>query len=139
MLDEALPLVKVDLSNDRQSNALLAVMLAYSVVEPSRAFAIIEPIIDRANDNISKLLFVDKLTKSGFVKNGEIIMESPGLISPDFAVLKYGPGIVALAKADFNRSRAMADRLQRNELRILARLLIVRALLHDAETPLKSN
>jgi hypothetical protein len=133
LLDEAQTLIKVDLKSDSQSNALLAVMLAYSMVDPSRAFVMIEPIVDRANDNISKLLLLDKVIRSGFVKNGEIIMQTPGMISPDFAVLKYGKGLVALAKADFNRTKAIADRLQRNELRILARLLIVQALLHDNE------
>ena len=37
--------------------------------------------------------------------------------------------VVALANADFNRTRAAADRLQRNELRLMARLLIALALL----------
>jgi hypothetical protein len=137
LLDEAQALVKVDLSSYRQSNALLAVMLAYSIVDPSKAFAIIEPIIDRANDNLSKLLLLDKLVKSGFVKNGEIILQSPGMISPEFAAFKYGPGMVALAKADFNRTRAMADRFQRNELRILTRLMILQALLHNNEKAVK--
>jgi hypothetical protein len=139
LLDEAQTLVKVDLTSQSQSNALLAVMLAYSLIDPSRAFALTEPIIDRANDNISKLLLLDKVIRSGFVKNGEIIMQQPGMISPDFAVFKYGKGVVALAKADFNRTKAMADRLQRNELRILARLLIVQALLHNDEKAVKNN
>lgn len=99
----------------------------------------IEPIIDRANDNIAKLLLLDKVIKSGFVKNGEIIMQQPGMISPDFAVFKYGKGVVALTKADFNRTKAMADRMQRNELRILARLLIVQALLPDNEKAAKEQ
>ena len=139
LLDEAQALVKVDLRSDSQSNALLAVMLAYSLIEPSRAFAMIEPIIDRANDNISKLLLLDKVINSGFVKNGEIILQQPGMISPDFAVFKYGKGLAVLAKADFNRTKAMADRLERNELRILGRLLIVQALLHNTENAVKNK
>jgi hypothetical protein len=133
LLDEAQRLIKVDLKSDSQSNALLAVLLAYSLIDPSRAFVMIEPIVDRANDDMAKLLLLDKVVRSGFVKNGEIILQQPGMISPDFAVFKYGKGLVALAKADFNRTKALADRLQRNELRILARLLIVQALLHDNE------
>ena len=137
LLDEAQTLIKVDLKSESQSNALLAVIFAYSLVDPSRAFAIIEPIIDRANDNLSRLLLLDKVIRSGLVKNGEIVMRTPGMISPDFAILKYGPGIVALAKADFNRTRAMADRFQRDELRIMARLVIMQALLHNNEKALK--
>ena len=137
LLDEAQTLIKVDLKSESQSNALLAVLFAYALVDPNRAFAIIEPIIDRANDNLSRLLLLDKVIRSGFVRNGEIIMQTPGMISPDFAILKYGQGIFALARADFNRTRAMADRFQRDEVRIMARLMIVQALLHNNEKALK--
>ena len=133
LLDEAQALVKVDLKSDTQSNALLAFMLAYALVEPGKAFAIIEPIVDRANDDIAKLLLLDKIAKSGATKNGEIMMAQPG-IPLDFEILKYGPGVVALANADFNRTKALADRFQRQELRILARLLLAQSILRGLET-----
>jgi hypothetical protein len=139
LLDEAQALVKVDLQSQTQSEALMTVLLACSLVDPTRAFAAIEPIVDRVNDNLAKLLLLDKLIKSGFVKSDEIILQHPGIISLDFAIFKYGQGIVALAKADFNRTKAMADRLQRNELRIMARLLIAQALLHNNEVAAKNN
>ena len=133
LLDEAQALVKVDLKSDTQSNALLAFILAYAIVEPAKAFAIIEPIIDRANDDISKLLLLDKVVKSGATKNGEIVMTQAGM-SLDFEMLKYGPGVVALANADFNRTKALADRFQRNELRVLARLMLAQSILRSLET-----
>jgi len=131
MADDALALVKVDLASQAQSNALMAVLLAYSLIDPARAFAIVEPIIDRMNDDISRLLLLDRVVRSGAVKNGEIIMQQPGVISLDFAIFKFGQGVVALANADFNRTKAMADRFQRNELRIMARLLIAQSLLRN--------
>lgn len=132
LLDDAQALVKVDLRSESQSNALMAFMLAYALVNPAKAFAIIEPIVDRANDDISKLLLLDRIVKSGATKNGEIVMQQPG-IPLDFAMFKYGPGIVALANADFNRTKSLADRFQRNELRLMARLLLAQALLHSDE------
>jgi len=133
LLDDAQALVKVDLKSDSQSNALLAFMLAYALVEPAKAFAIIEPIVDRANDDISKLLLLDKITKSGATKNGEIMLPQPGM-PLDFEILKYGPGVVALANADFSRTKALADRFQRPELRILARLMLAQSILRGLET-----
>jgi hypothetical protein len=133
LLDDAQALVKVDLKSETQSNALMAFMLAYALVEPAKAFAIIEPIVDCANDDISKLLVLDKIVKSGAVKNGEILMPQPG-IPLDFEMLKYGPGVVALANADFNRTKALADRFQRHELRIMARLLLAQSILRGLET-----
>ena len=132
LLDEARALVKVDLTNETQSNALLAVMLGYSLVDPPKAFAMIEPIIDRTNEDVSKLLLVDKIVKSGAVKNGEILMNQPQ-IPLDFAMLQYAPGVVALGKADFDHTKGLADRFQRNELRIVARLLLAQALLRHLE------
>ena len=46
-------------------------------------------------------------------------------------MFKYGKGVVALAGADFNRTKAAADRFQRPELRLMARLMIVQALLQQ--------
>ena len=132
LLDDARAMVKVDLANEKESNALLAVMLGYSLVDPPKAFAMIEPIIDRTNEDVSKLLLLDKIVKSGAIKNGEIIMNQPR-IPIDYAMFHYSPGVVALGKADFDRTKALTDRFQRNELRIVARLLLAQAILRDGE------
>ena len=134
LLDEAKSLVKVDLGSETQSQALLTVLLAYALVDPPKAFAMIEPIIDRANENISKLLLVDKIISSGIVKNGEIMLNQSG--QPlDFVILKYRPGAMALAKADFNRTKSLTDRFQRLELRLYARLLLAHSLLRGLDAP----
>ena len=132
LLDDARALVKVDLTNEKESNALLAVMLGYALVDPPKAFAMIEPIVDRTNEDVSKLVLLDKIVKSGAIKNGEIIMNQPR-IPIDFAMLQYSPGAAALGKADFDRTKALADRFQRNELRIVARLLLTQAILRYLE------
>ncbi len=67
------------------------------------------------------------------------MLQGPGIFSMDFAVFKYGKGVVALAKTDFNRTKALTDRLQRNELRVMARLLMVQSLLRNVEPSEKSN
>ena len=72
------------------------------------------------------------------MKDGEIKLQQPGVISLDFAIFKYGKGVSALANADFNRTKALTDRLQRNELRVMARLLMVQALLRKVE-PAEKN
>ncbi len=133
LLEEAQALVKVDIKSESQTDALMTLLLAYALVDPPKAFSIIDPIIDRANDEISKLLLLDKIVKSGIIKNGEIALQQSGFISIDFAAFKYGRGITALANADFNRTKAEADRFQRNELRIMARLLLAQALLRSNE------
>jgi hypothetical protein len=129
LLNEAQTLIKTGFENETQTNALLALVGAYALVEPAKAFAIIERTVDRANDEMTKLLVLDKFISTGIIKKGEIAMQSSGLISVDFAVFKYGKSVVALANVDFDRTRAAADRFERNELRLMARLLLAQALL----------
>ncbi len=135
LLDEAQDLIKYDFSSDTQTNAMLALVAAYALVEPPRAFAIIEAAIDRANDQITKLLLVDKLMKTGVVKSGEIILRNTGIFS-DFVMLKYGKSLAALANFDFDRTKAIANRLSRNELRIYARKIMAQGLLRQQHTNL---
>jgi len=82
------------------------------------------------NDDVSKLLLLDKFVKSGVVKKGELLLNNSAMIPMDFALLKYGKGVIALARADFGRTRAAADRFERQELRIFARFMIAQALLN---------
>ena len=131
-LQDARPLVKIDFNSDTQSRAFLALILAYALIDPPQAFAMAEPIVDRANDNISKLLFLSKIAHNSAVKNGEIVMQDPG-VPLDFALIKYGRGVVALATADFTRTKALADRFQRHELKLMARLLIAQSILRSVD------
>jgi len=129
LLDEAATLIKTDLKDEKQTNALLTLLCAYAVIDPAKAFGFAERTVDTANRQISLLMLVDKVVKSGAVKKNEIILDQGGIMPLDFIVFRYGKGVAALAKADFNRTRALADRFDRNELRILAQLLIVKGLL----------
>ena len=131
LLDEARTMIKVDFESETQSNALMALVAAYAVVEPPKAFAIIERTIDRANDQISKALLLDKIVRSGVIKNGELLMQNSATISPEYVMFRYGKSVAALATADFNRTRAAADRFERMELRLMMRLLLAQSLLED--------
>jgi hypothetical protein len=129
MLDEAATLIKTDLKDEQHTNALLTLMSVYAVVDPPKAFALAERSIDRANRQVALLLLVDKVLKTVSVKKNEIVMEQPGLLPIDYLVFKYGRGVSSLAKADFNRTRALAERFERNELRLMAQVLILKGLL----------
>jgi len=131
LLDEARTMIKVDFESETQSNALMALVAAYAVVEPPKAFAIIERTIDRANDQISKALLLDKIVRSGVIKNGEVLMQNSAIISPEYVMFRYGKAVATLATADFNRTRAAADRFERMELRLMMRLLLAQSLLED--------
>jgi hypothetical protein len=131
LVGEAESFVKIDLRSETKSTALFGLMLAYALIEPSKAFVIVERTIDRANDEVSKAALLDKISKTGAFKKGEIILQYSGSSALDFGLFNYGKGVAALAKADFARTKAAADRFQRNELRLMSRLLIARAVLRS--------
>ena len=134
LLDEARTLIKVDFESETQSNALLALVAAYALVEPSKAFVIIERTIDRANVQIARALLLDKIARTGVVKNGELLMQNSGVISPENMLFRYGKAVIALANADFNRTRAATDRFERMELRLMMRLLLAQSLLEHGRS-----
>ena len=129
LLDEAATMIKTDLKDDKQTHALLTLLCAYAIVDPAKAFALAERTVDQANSQISFLMLLDRVVKTGAVKKSEIILDQAGILPLDFLLFKYGKGIAALAKADFNRTKALADRFERNELRLMAQLFIVKGLL----------
>lgn len=133
LLAEAQTMIKNDLGSETQTKALLALTAAYAVVQPDRAFTIIEQTVDRANDEVAKALLLEKIVKSGALKKGEFRLAQGGMVSTDFALFKYGGAVSAIAKVDFDRTKAAADRFQRYELRLMARLLLAQALLQSEE------
>ena len=134
LLDEAAALIKTDLKSETKTNALLSLLCAYAIVDPAKAFALAERTVDQANSQISLLLLIDRVVKSGAVKKSEIVLDQAGIMPLDFLVLRYGKGVAALARTDFDRTRALADRFDRQELRVLARLLIVKGILTPEQT-----
>jgi hypothetical protein len=64
LLNEAQSMIKTDLSSETKTNAVFAVIAAYAVVEPTKAFAIVEQTIDRANDDVAKLMLLDRTRKA---------------------------------------------------------------------------
>ena len=134
MLDDAAALIKDDLRDPVQTDLLLTLLCAYAVVDPPKAFAIAERTVDRANTQVSLLFLVDRVMKTGAVKKGEVLLEQPGLLPLDVMLMQYGKGVNALAKADFGRTKALAERFERSELRLMAQLIILKAMLQP-ESP----
>jgi len=139
LLDEAASLIKTDLTDERQTNALLTLLCASAIVDPAKAFTLAERTVDRANSQISLLMLLDRVVKSGAVKKNEIVLEQSGTLPLDVMLFRYGQGVAALAKADFNRTRALADRFDRNELKLMGQLLIVKGILQPQNRPQISN
>ncbi len=115
---------------------LLTWMLAtgYASAEPEKAFPLLEDTITRANDTISAFIkvgeFIDvagEVINDGEVQvgafGGEIVRGLTSELGMADSTLKV------LAKADFKKTRDLTSRFDRSEIRILAKMMILRAVL----------
>jgi hypothetical protein len=121
---------------------LLTWMLAsgYAEVDPEKAFPLLEETIMRANE-----------TLAAFIKVGEFIDVAGEMIDEgEVQVGAFGGQMVrgltselgmadntlrTLARADFKKTRALSNRFDRTEVRILAKMMILRAVLGEDEKP----
>jgi hypothetical protein len=117
---------------------LLTWMLAtgYAGSQPEKAFPLLEDTIMRAND-----------TLAAFIKVGEFIDVAGEMIDEgEVQVGAFGGQLVRgltselgmaestlrmLAKADFKKTRDLTSRFDRSEIRILAKMMILRAVLDE--------
>lgn len=131
LLDETKTLINREPDNQEEITTLLLVARAYAAVEPARAFELIEPLVDQANEMVSAAALLSKFNAGqGLFRKGEMVLQ-PGFTTANTMFSQYGKELGALARADFNRTKAIADRLQRNEVRLMARLFIAQSVLSD--------
>ncbi|HEY0544102.1 MAG TPA: hypothetical protein VGC91_01805 [Pyrinomonadaceae bacterium] len=137
LLDETQELVNRAPESQGEINAMMQVARAYAVIDPARAYGIIEPVLDQANALLAAAALLEKFgADRGLFKDGEYRLSVSMGYSYSLAT-QYRKEINALARTDFARTRALADRLQRDEARLMARLLIAQAVL--AERPESEN
>jgi hypothetical protein len=132
LMDETKKLVNTQPENQEEINTLLVVARAYAAVDPPRAFELIEPVVDQANDMISAAALLDRFGsgQGGLFRKGEMVLQ-PSFMAASNMFTQYGRELGALARTDFARTKSVADKFQRNEVRMMARLLIAQSILSD--------
>jgi hypothetical protein len=139
LLDEARSLIGRRAENYQQLELQLRVARTYVSVDSARAAEVLEPGIEQLNE-----LLAAAAALSGFelrvFKEGEMLLQGGGQLSS--MVSRYGQELAALARSDFERAQTAADRFQRLESRLIARLAIVRGVLGvraESEMPMIIN
>jgi hypothetical protein len=91
----------------------------------------IDPLIDQANDMLAAAALLEKFGQGGgLFRKGEMIV-SPSLSELGGAHARYVKALAELARVDFDRTRATADRFNRDETRLMARVVVARSVLSD--------
>jgi hypothetical protein len=91
----------------------------------------IDPLIDQANDMLAAAALLEKFgAGQGMFRKGEFLL-SPGLSNLGGMYARYVKALAELARVDFDRTRADADRFHREEVRLMARLVVAQSVLSD--------
>ncbi|HEX8293034.1 MAG TPA: hypothetical protein VF570_14845 [Pyrinomonadaceae bacterium] len=131
LLEEARGLIDRQPDNEREVQALLEVARGYALVDPSKTFEMIEPLIDQANDMMSAAALLEKFGAGGGVfRKGEMVL-APGMGELGGMYARYVKALAELSRLDFDRTRQTADRFNRDEARLMARLIVARSVLSD--------
>lgn len=128
LLDEARSMVGLRARNFTQLGAQLQVARAYARLDAARGLSTLEPVIDQLNELIAAAALLGGFFSEQFVRDDEIQLGPLNSFIAMFAN-QYAGDLNALASEDFERTKAVADKFQRDEVRTLARLLIVQSIL----------
>jgi len=131
LLDEARKLINSPPANQKQIDALMQVAGAYALVEPARAFELINPLIVQANEMIAAAALLDKFGSGrGLFKRGEMLLQH-SFSEANGPYVQHLRKLTSLARADFERTKSAVDGFQRDEIRLMGRLLIAQSVLSD--------
>jgi hypothetical protein len=126
-LNQAWSLVSGKAEDYNQLMTQVEIASAYAGLQPEQSFAIIEPIIDQINELIPAAATLDGFNDGPKrFKEGELLLQ-PRNIEAQLT------GLMDLVHTDLDRALSIADKFERNELRLLARLIIVQGALNYSE------
>lgn len=131
VLDDAAALVDGRAQNTEQFTAQLQIAQSYATLAPARAFEIVEARLEQLNELIAAAVVTDGFGTQVFEQD-ELRLTNGYIWS---GLLDQGSfNLQQLARLDFARARAAAERLQQPETRLTALLAVVRGVLTPQPT-----
>jgi len=127
LLEEARALVSYRAENVSQLNAQLQVATAYASLGHSQGFQILEAVADQLNELSAASAVLAGFDYQQNFKDGELVLQGGSYLTN--LIQQYVSSLESLARADFDRAKLTAERLQRAESRTAARLSIAQAAL----------
>jgi hypothetical protein len=122
--------------NQQQFAAQLEAAQIYAQVAPDRSFEIVEAAISQVNEMVAAAEVVDGFGQDAFEQDE---LKAQGGWVWALLVRQCGEALGALARTDFERAVSAADRLQRPETRLVARLAVARGVLAPNGTTASDN
>lgn len=125
-LDEAWTLIEGRAKGQSQFFQQLQLAQIYAPLAPARAFEIVEASITHLNELVGAAAVIEGFGQEAFAQDE--LKGQEGYLWNALAT-QCGEALAALARVDFDHARSAADRFQRPELRLQARLAVVRGIL----------
>jgi hypothetical protein len=132
LLEEARGMLGQRARNINQLGAQLMVARAYAQLDPSRSLAILEPIVDQLNELLGAATVLGGFFVEELVRDDEIMLGPLSMffsMASNVLLQQYIGDINALVRADFDRTKALVDRFQRDEIRTMMRLMLAQSIL----------
>ncbi len=127
LLSQARNLISRRAENSSQFHVQIQLAQTYARWAPARSFEIMAVAIDQLNELLAAAAVTDGFDCSQQFKDGELNSYGGGSLVN--LVEQFANTLAALAATDFDQARSVADRFQRNEVRIKTQLLIVQSVL----------
>jgi hypothetical protein len=129
ILQEALDLTPAKARNENELEAQFRIAAGFAEIDPDRTFTIVGSAIDQINElSAAAATLADFGHYSAGIKDGEFSIDSTARLPFGFTSFS-SRDLGTLAQFDFNRTRALLDKLQRPEMRIAGYLMLSRSLL----------
>ncbi|HWP41901.1 MAG TPA: hypothetical protein VNO14_01610 [Blastocatellia bacterium] len=131
LIDEARSLLGAAVESYSQMHSHLQIAIASISLDPGKSFEIIEHSIDRFNQNIAAARILEGFEIHQYFSEGELALWAEHQLTS--TLNQYLDQLGALARSDFDRAKSAADRFERLETQIMARLHVARRALSDHE------
>jgi len=127
LLTEAQALLGDRSLNYGQLQSQIEIAKTYERIDASRSMAIVEGVIDQANELTIAALVLDGFDLQGYFRSGEFIIFSGNPLN--MVVQMCGGVLGSHSQTDFDRARSTAERFARPEMRLIALSQIAQAAL----------
>lgn len=138
LLNEAQVLASSPVKNLAQLDARMLLAHAYARVDPEQGFKMMARIIDQVNMMVAAAAVLDGFinTQGAFIDDELLLRSDGGVVNSVF--FKCAAELVSLARTDLDRARDLADKFERPEAALAARMLLAQGILlppHRAGAP----
>ncbi|HEX4948324.1 MAG TPA: hypothetical protein VFZ34_16740 [Blastocatellia bacterium] len=132
LLEEARTLSGTRAENQSQFYAQMQIIRRFVQFDPEHSFAMFDPYITQLNVLVAASEVLDGIEERQAFFNGEARIQSANTTALNMLTQLAEPLALA-AEVDFDRAHAIANRFDRNETRLLTRLLLVRKICQVTE------